>query len=64
MSLRRHGLDALIVAAAVGAALEVALRDGFDAPQSATWLAAPAAALVVLPLLLRRRWARAMRAAV
>jgi signal transduction histidine kinase len=54
VSLRRHGLDLLIVAAAVATGLEVALSSA--ALETARWFAAPAAALIVLPLLLRRRW--------
>jgi signal transduction histidine kinase len=62
---RRHGFDALIVLAAVEIALEVALRD--DATKDLTtrrWLAAPAVALIVLPLLARRRYPFAAPAAV
>jgi signal transduction histidine kinase len=48
---RRYGLDVLIVIAAIEGALEVAFR------QDATgWFAAPATAVVVLPLLARRRF--------
>jgi signal transduction histidine kinase len=62
---RRHGLDALIVLAAVAAALEVAFRqDAPQAPRSEVWLALPAIALVVLPLLGRRRFPFASPAAV
>ncbi len=54
---RRYGFDALVVAAALEAALEVALRDdALRAPRTALWLAAPAAAAIVLPLLWRRRF--------
>jgi signal transduction histidine kinase len=49
---RRYGLDLLIVLTAVASALQVALRD--DAPVS-PWFAVPAAAMLVLPLLGRRR---------
>jgi signal transduction histidine kinase len=53
---RHYGLDLLIVLAALEAALEVAFRhDALEAPSTATWFAAPAVALVVLPLLARRR---------
>jgi signal transduction histidine kinase len=62
--LRRHGLDLVIVVVALAAALEVVVRDGPDAPTTSHWFAAPAAALVALPLLLRRRWAFAAPAAV
>jgi signal transduction histidine kinase len=52
---RLYGLDLLIVLAALEAALEVALRRAApDAPLTAPWLAAPAVALVVAPLLARR----------
>jgi signal transduction histidine kinase len=54
---REHGLDALIVLAAFESAFEVAFRhDALRAPRSSPWLAAPAIALVVLPLLGRRRF--------
>jgi signal transduction histidine kinase len=55
--IRRHLVDVLIVLAAVECALEVALRDdALRAPRSSPWFAVPAAAMVVLPLLWRRRW--------
>lgn len=55
--VRRYGLDALIVIAAIVSALEVALRhDSLRAPQTASWFSAPAIALVVLLLLGRRRF--------
>ncbi len=51
--------------AAVEAALEVALRhDPAREPRTAAWLAAPAVALVVLPLLARRRFPFAAPVAV
>ena len=54
---RKYGFDVLIVLAATAAVLEVALRvDPLRAPQTPLWFAVPAAALVVLPLLLRRRF--------
>jgi signal transduction histidine kinase len=54
---RRYALDALIVIAAIAGSLEVILRDdAADAPTSSAWFAAPAIALVVLPLLARRRF--------
>ena len=54
---RRHGLDALIVIAALEGALEVALRtDTALAPSVTRWFGVPAAAILVLPLLARRRW--------
>ena len=62
---RRHGLDALIVLAAVESALEVALRsDSANAPRSTLWFAMPATAVVVLPLLARRRYPFAAPVAV
>ena len=55
--VRRHAFDALVVAVALEGALEVALRqDATDAPETSPWLAAPAIALMVLPLLARRRY--------
>ena len=55
---RRNGLEVLIAIAALEGAIEVALKDrGTRAPDSSTWFAAPAAAIVVLPLLARRRFA-------
>jgi signal transduction histidine kinase len=54
---RKYGLDALVVIAAIAGSLEVILRDDApDAPTSSPWFAAPAIALVVLPLLARRRF--------
>jgi signal transduction histidine kinase len=54
---RRHGFDLLLVVAAVGTALDVALRqDELRAPRTSHWFAVPAAALLVLPLLGRRQW--------
>jgi signal transduction histidine kinase len=54
---RRNGLDLLIAAGALAAALEVALRDDqADGLETSPWFAAPAAGLVVLALLSRRRW--------
>jgi signal transduction histidine kinase len=62
---RRYGFDALITIAAVGAALEVALRvDPLRAPRTSVWFAGSALALVVLPLLGRRRFPFAAPAAV
>ena len=53
---RTYAFDLLIVLAAIVATLEVALRqDAPQAPRSEVWFAAPAIALVVLPLLGRRR---------
>lgn len=62
--LRRHGFDALIVLAAVESVLEVAFRDDPREPTTTRWLAAPGMALVVLPLLARRRFPFAAPAAV
>jgi signal transduction histidine kinase len=61
---RTYALDALIVIAAVEAALEVALRDDVGEPRTTAWFAVPAVALVVLPLLARRRLPFAAPAAV
>lgn len=55
--VKRHGVDVLIVVAAVDSALEVALRrDDARAPQSPLWFSVPAVAVLGLPLLARRRW--------
>src|SRR5918999_3042731 len=62
---RRYGFDALVVLTAVGAVLEVAFgKDEPDGSRTSDWLAAPAVALIVLPLLARRRFAFATPAAV
>jgi signal transduction histidine kinase len=54
---RKHGFDVLIVLAAIASTLEVALqRDSTQAPQTTLWFAVPATALIVLPLLGRRRF--------
>jgi signal transduction histidine kinase len=54
---RKHGFDLLIVVAALASALEVAFRnDPVQAPRSSEWFTVPAAAIMVLPLLGRRRW--------
>jgi signal transduction histidine kinase len=61
---RRYAFDVLIVVAGVEVALELALRqDSPDAPTSSLWLTIPAAELVVLPLLARRRFPFAAPAA-
>ena len=61
----RFGFDALIVLAAIEGALEVALgSDAAEAPSVTPWFGAPATALVVLPLLARRRFPFAAPAAV
>jgi signal transduction histidine kinase len=63
--VRKYAFDALVVAVAVEGALEVALRQGAsDAPETSVWLAAPAIALVTLPLLARRRFPFAAPAGV
>jgi signal transduction histidine kinase len=62
--VRRYGFDALIVLAALVIALEAAFRDGADPPTSTRWFTVPALALIVLPLLLRRRFPFAAPAAV
>ena len=54
---RRYGFDALIVVAAVAGMLGVAFRrDDPDAPTASLWFTIPATALIVLPLLARRRY--------
>ena len=61
----RYGFDVLIVLAALEGALEVAFRhDSVREPRTTLWFAVPAAALVVLPLLARRRFPFAAPAAV
>jgi signal transduction histidine kinase len=61
---RRYGFDALIVIAAIEGALEVALRHAADEPTTTAWVAAPATAVMILPLLARRRFPFAAPAAV
>ena len=62
---RRYGLDLLIVLAALEVALEVTLRsDAARAPATTRWFTVPAVALIVLPLLLRRRFPFAAPASV
>ena len=62
---RRYGFDALIVLAAAESALEVAVRrDSPNAPSTTLWFAVPATAIVVLPLLARRRFPFAAPASV
>ena len=54
---RGWGFDVLIVVLAVAAVLEVAIRrDDADAPQTTLWFCVPAAAVIVLGLLARRRF--------
>lgn len=63
--IHRHGLDLLIVVAALEAAVEVALRpDTQHAPTTTAWFGAPAVAVVVLTLLGRHRWPFAAPAAM
>ena len=63
--LRKHGFDALIVIAAIEMALEVAIRYGApNGPTTPRWFAVPATALIVLPLLARRRFPFAAPVAV
>ena len=61
---RSYGVDVLIVLAAIAGVLDVALRDDAQAPRTTHWLVVPAIALVVLPLLGRRRFPFAAPAAV
>jgi signal transduction histidine kinase len=63
--VRRHGFDVLIPIAALESALEVALRnDPAHEPTTPQWFAVPAVALIILPLLARRRFPFAAPAAV
>jgi signal transduction histidine kinase len=63
--LRHHGFDALIVIAAIEMALEVGIKYGApDGPTTPPWFAVPATALIVLPLLARRRFPFAAPAAL
>jgi signal transduction histidine kinase len=62
--LRRYAFDAVIVVAALEIAVEVAFRDDPRAPTATAWFTAPAMALLVLPLLLRRRFPFAAPTAV
>jgi signal transduction histidine kinase len=62
---RSHVFEVLIAVAAIGGAIEVVLmRDTLPEPDAPAWLAAPAIALIVLPLLGRRRFPFAAPAAV
>lgn len=57
MLARRYGFDVLIVLAAIESAVEVALgQDSPEAPLTPLWFAAPATAIIILPLLGRRRF--------
>jgi len=63
--VRGYWLEAAAAIAAVDAALEVVLRQGAaNAPHTDPWFAAPAIALIVLPLLGRRWWPFAAPASV
>jgi signal transduction histidine kinase len=54
---RTYAFDALVLAVALGGALEVVIRrDAANAPDSSVWFAALAIALLALPLLARRRY--------
>ena len=62
---RRYGFDALIVLAALEGAVEVVVRqDSLSAPTTSVWFAAPATAVIILPLLARRRFPFAAPASV
>jgi signal transduction histidine kinase len=61
---RRFALEILCVILAVESAVEITLRDSAPHQPLPAWLAAPAIALVVLPLLGRRRFPFAAPAAV
>jgi signal transduction histidine kinase len=64
MLARRFGFDALIVVAAIESAVDLAAHHGeAGAPSMPLWLAVPAIALVILPLLARRRFPFAAPAA-
>jgi signal transduction histidine kinase len=55
--LRRYAFDALIVLLAVEGMLELAARhDSSEAPRTTLWFDIPAVAIMVLPLLARRRF--------
>jgi len=63
--LRRYGFDVLIAITAIEIALEVALRYGApNGPTTPRWFAVLASALIVVPLLARRRFPFAAPAAV
>lgn len=54
---RSHGVELLGLLAAVEGALEIVLGGGgMRAPRSTPWFAVPAATIIALPLLVRRRW--------
>lgn len=55
--LRGYWLEIAVAIAALNGALEVALRqDTTNAPDVSAWFGAPAVALMLVPLLARRRW--------
>jgi len=61
---RRFGFDVLIAVAAIESAVDIGVHHGeVDAPSMPMWLAVPAIALVILPLLARRRFRFAAPAA-
>ena len=63
--LRKYAFDVLIVIAAIEMALEVGIKYGApDGPTTPRWFAVPATALIVLPLLARRRFPFAAPAAL
>jgi signal transduction histidine kinase len=63
--LRKYGFDVLIVIMAIEMAVETAIRYGApNGPTSPRWFAVPAAALIALPLLARRRFPFAAPAAL
>jgi signal transduction histidine kinase len=63
--VRKHGFDVLILLAALESASEIAIRrDAAMAPTATLWFAIPASALIVLPLLGRRRFPFAAPTAV
>jgi signal transduction histidine kinase len=53
---RRYGFEFLVLVTALGSALGVALSHSADAPHTTRWFAVPATALIILPLLGRRRF--------
>jgi signal transduction histidine kinase len=53
---RRYGFEFLVLVTAFGSALGVALSHSADAPHTTHWFAVPATALIILPLLGRRRF--------
>src|SRR5512134_1385848 len=55
--VRRYGFDALVVVAALAGMVGIAFRrDDPEAPTTPLWFSVPATALLVLPLLARRRY--------